>query len=82
MPRAANVKDVLASTEKQIENLTDELAIRTAAITQGQSCSEILVYAEKEPEPFANDPKEATSGGASSNPWHKNPGGGGGCVVL
>lgn len=83
MPRPVSDKDVLASMEKQVQNLTDELAIRTAATTQGHACSEISSYVESQPEPFAvNDSKDAPPGSTAVNPWHKNPGGGGGCTIL
>ena len=83
MPRPVSDKDILANIEKQVQNLTDEIAIRTAATTQGLACSEILAYAESQPEPFVvNDNKDATPGSSAINPWHKNPGGGGGCTIL
>jgi hypothetical protein len=79
MPRPVSDKDILANMEKQVQNLTDEMAIRAAATTQGLACSEILAYVESQPEPFvANDNKDATPGSSAINPWHKNPGGGGG----
>jgi hypothetical protein len=83
MPRPVSEKDILSNMEKQVQSLTDELAIRTAATTQSLACSEILAYAESQPEPFAvnENNKDATQGNAI-NPWHKNPGGGGGCTIL
>lgn len=84
MPRPISEKDILANMEKQAQNLTDEIAIRTAATTQSLACTEILAYAESQPEPFVvnDNNKDATLGNSAINPWHKNPGGGGGCTIL
>ena len=81
MARATGEKEILTNLERQVKILNDELTIRKVAKTQGDACLDILEYSEKKPEPFVSTPSDAAAG-APCNPWHKNPKGKGGCVIL
>ena len=83
MSKATGEKETLANLERQVQTLNDEISIQKVAKTQGEACLEIIEYSEKAVEPFAvGAGNDASGGGVSNNPWHKNPKGKGGCVIL
>ncbi len=66
---------LIKKTEKELENLKYELEVCREAKKMSEACSNLRDFSEGEEEPFSSSYTDAIS-------WHKNPGGGGGCIIL
>ena len=64
----------LQNTEREIQNLKDDLQLCKEAKTRGEACDCVCTYSESIDDPFGSSYTEP-------NPWHGNPGGGG-CIIL
>lgn len=68
-------EQTLTKLEKKVRDLNEELQIRKESKTMTEACEALYEFACKADEPFST----CYSG---TNEFHKNPGGGGGCIIL
>ena len=73
MPESDEKK--LTAVEEQLAALKEELEVAKVAKKVGEAVEELFQHSEKQDEPFDKVVDEP-------NEWHKNPGGGGGCIIL
>ena len=69
-----NQEEVIEQAEKEVETLTNELAVCKEAKTMSETCTNLRDFSEKAEEPFSSTHSETIA-------WHKTPGGGG-CIIL
>lgn len=67
-------EETLATLEKEISHLKEELVLSQEAKLASEACEALLLYSEAQEEPFSTS--------AGPNDWHKGAGGGGGCIIL
>lgn len=72
-----NKEELIKTAEKEIENLENELSACDESKSRSDVCSKLCNYVEgvDSNEPFSSNYDVPNS-------WHKNVGGGGGCVIL
>ena len=66
---------LIQKTEKELEHLKYELEVCKEAKKMSEACSNLRDFSEGAEEPFS-------SSHTNPNSWHKNPGGGGSCIIL
>jgi hypothetical protein len=68
-------EEIIQKTEKEMESLESELQVCKESKPKSEACGNLCKYTEGVEEPFSSSYTEPIC-------WHKNPSGGGGCIIL